>query len=402
MRLTKRSIDAFRYQGDGKSRDVRWDGGIPGFGVRIYPEGRKAFVLSYRVNGRKRFYTIAPYGTLTLGKARENAGKLRGRIADGYDPVEARRSARHAATMAELCDRYITDYAEGRKKASSLENDNSMIDRYIKPAFGSRKVSDVTRPDVLRLHNKLRDKPYAANRTLALLSKLMNLAEQWELRPGGSNPCRHVERFKERKRERYLSATELASLADALAEAESEADGVPPTVAAIRLLLFTGARLSEILTLRWEYVDFERARLDLPDSKTGSKVIHLSAPALAVLANIDRHEGNPHVIVGHRRGAHLINLQKPWSAIRKSAGLEGVRLHDLRHSYASVGASAFGMSLPMIGALLGHREAATTARYAHLDDDPLRRANDAIGAWIEGAMKGEAKGVVVEINSGKG
>lgn len=396
MRLTKRSIDAFRYQGDGKSRDVRWDGGVPGFGVRIYPEGRKAFILSYRVNGRKRLYTIAPYGTFTLDKARENAGKLRGRIADGYDPVEARRSARHAATMTELCERYIADYAEGRKKASSLRNDKSNIDRFIKPAFGSRKASDVTSDDVLRLHNKLRDTPYQANRVLALLSKLMNLAEQWKLRPGGTNPCRHVKRFDERKRERYLSAVELARLADALAEAEREVDGVPPTVAAIRLLLFTGARLSEIITLEWAHVDFERACLRLPDSKTGAKIIQLNAPALAVLDAIERHDGNPHVIVGHKRGAHLVNMQKPWRVIRRAAKLEDVRLHDLRHSYASVGASA-GLGLPMIGALLGHREAATTQRYAHLADDPLRRANDAIGAWIEAAMKGEERGEVVEL-----
>ncbi|MEE8533265.1 MAG: tyrosine-type recombinase/integrase [Alphaproteobacteria bacterium] len=400
MKLTKRSIDSFRYRGDGKSRDVRWDGALPGFGVRVYPEGRKAFVLSYRVNGRKRLYTIAPYGSLTLDKARENAGKLRGRIADGYDPVEARRSARHAATVAELCDRYLAEYAEGRKKPSSLRKDRSMIERFVKPALGSRKAGDVSHADVLGLHNGLRKTPYQANRFLALLSKLMNLAEQWGMRPDASNPCRHVERFKERKRERYLSAAELARLAAALAEAECAADALPPAVAAIRLLLFTGARLSEILTLKWAHVDFERACLRLPDSKTGSKVIHLNAPALAVLSAIERHEGNPYVIVGQKRGAHLVNIQQPWRAIRERAGLSDVRLHDLRHSFASVGAGA-GLGLPMIGALLGHREAATTARYSHLAADPLKQANDAIGAWIEAAMKGESSGEVVELNGRK-
>ena len=400
MKLTKRSIDSFRYQGDGKSRDVRWDDAVRGFGVRIYPTGRKAFVISYRVNGRKRLHTLGPYGPLTLDKARDSAKRNLADVIDGADPAESRHAARHAATVAELCDRYLAEYAEGRKKPSSLRNDRSMIERFVKPALGSRKAGDVSRADVLTLHNSLRKTPYQANRVLALFSKLMNLAEQWGMRPDASNPCRHVERFKERSRERYLSAAELARLADALAEAAREAGGMPPTVAAIRLLLFTGARLSEILTLKWEHVDFERACLRLPDSKTGSKTVHLNAPALAVLAGIERHEGNPYVIVGQKRGAHLVNLQKPWRAIRERAGMPDLRVHDLRHSYASVGAAA-GLGLPMIGALLGHREAATTARYAHLADDPLRQANDAIGAWIEAAMKGEHTAEVVELNGRK-
>ncbi len=400
MKLTKRSIDSFCYRGDGKSRDVRWDDAVRGFGVRIYPTGRKAFVISYRVNGRKRLLTLGPYGPLTLDKARDSAKRNIANVIDGGDPAQTRHAARRAPTVRELCDRYLADYAEGRKKASSLRNDRSMIARFIVPALGGRKVADVTRADVLRLHNSLRKTPYQANRVLALLSKVMNVAEGWGLRPDRSNPCIHVERFKERSRERYLAGIELARLADALAEAEREADGIPPTVAAVRLLLFTGARLSEILTLRWEHVDFERACLRLPDSKTGSKTIHLNAPALAVLAGIERHEGNAHVIVGQKRGAHLVNLQKPWRAIRERAGMADLRVHDLRHSYASVGAGA-GLGLPMIGALLGHRDAATTARYAHLADDPLRQANDAIGAWIEAAMKGEPGGEVGELNGRK-
>ena len=400
MNLTKRSIDSFRYQGDGKSRDVRWDNAVRGFGVRIYPTGRKAFVLSYRVNGRKRLLTLGPYGPLTLDKARTVAKRNLAEVIDGADPAESRRAARNAPIIAELCDRYLAEYAVGRKKASSVYNDRLMISRFIVPALGGRKAADVTRTDVLKLHNGLRKTPYQANRVLSLLSKAMNLAEAWGLRPDRSNPCIHVERFKERKRERYLSATELVRLADALAEAESKADGMPPKVAAIRLLLFTGARRNEILTLKWEYVDFERACLRLPESKTGSKIIHLNAPALAVLDALERHEDNPHVIVGQKRGAHLVNLERAWSAIRERAGLEGLRLHDLRHSYASVGAGA-GMGLPMIGALLGHREAATTARYAHLADDPLRHANEAIGAWLEAAMKGEGGGEVVELSGRK-
>ncbi len=170
MKLTKRSIDSFRYQGDGASRDVRWDSAVPGFGLRIYPSGRKAFVLSYRVSGRKRMHTIGSYGAFTLDKAREKARKLLGGIADGIDPAEARHAARNAPTIAELCDRYLAEYAVGHKKASSVYNDRLMISRFIVPALGGRKATDVTRTDVLKLHNCLSKTPYQANRVRALLS----------------------------------------------------------------------------------------------------------------------------------------------------------------------------------------------------------------------------------------
>ena len=442
MKLTKRSIDSFRYQGDGHSRDVRWDGTVRGLGLRIYPSGRKAFVLSYRVNGRKRLFTVGTYGALTLDRARIKAQKLLGGLDDGSDPLEIRHAGRDAPTMAQLCDAYLVDYATGRKKASSLDQDRRLIARFVKPALGARKVANVTRQDVLRLHNSLRVTPYQANRMLGLLSKMMNVAEQWGYRPGGSNPCRHLEKFRERKRERFLSAPELGALARALVDAEKDKSELPSVVPALRLLLFTGARLSEILTLKWEHVDFSHGCLRLPDSKTGEKVIQLNAPALAVLSGLERHEGNPHVIVGQRLGACLVNLEKPWRRLRARAsvylwnadggsragklvvqlakklgrtpsyaecarearhqkielplGLRNMRLHDLRHSFASVGA-ATGHGLIMIGALLGHRETATTARYAHLADDPLRRANEAIGAWLEAAMKGGGTGEIVEL-----
>jgi integrase len=257
---------------------------------------------------------------------------------------------------------------------------------------------------VIDFHRGLAAKPYAANRALALLSKAFNLAELWGWREDGSNPCRHIRKYAETKRKRFLSPKELAALGEALARAE--ADGAltlppsaeraekrvpiaPAAIAAIRLLILTGARKDEIQSLRWDWVDMEGGRLNLPDSKTGEKAVPLGAAALAVLSVIPRVEGNPHVIVGGKPGAALVNLKDPWGAIREVAGLEDVRIHDLRHSFASVGAAG-GLSLPIIGAILGHTQASTTQRYAHLSDDPLRAAATTIGDRISAAMAGRS------------
>ena len=199
--------------------------------------------------------------------------------------------------------------------------------------------------------------------------------------------------------ERFLATEELARLGAVLSEAERTATELPSVIAAIRLLIFTGARLGEILSLQWRDVDFERACLRLPESKTGAKVIHLNAPAMEVLNGLAREEGNPWVIAGRLPGKPLVNLRRPWHRIREAAGLEDVRLHDLRHSFASVGVTS-GLSLPMIGALLGHAQPATTARYAHLAADPLKQAADLIGDRIAAAMKG-GSGEVVELNGSK-
>ncbi len=289
--------------------------------------------------------------------------------------------------MAEFCERYLADYADERKKEKSVRQDRRMIERFIIPTVGKRKIGEVNRADVVKLHHSLKGTPYQANRVLALLSKMMNLAERWSLRPDGSNPCRHVEKYKEKRRNRFLSEAEFGRLAEVLSEAERTNIEMPSVIAAIRLLLFTGARLSEILTLEWEQVDFEGRCLRLADSKTGAKMIYLSPPAQEILAALKRKDGNPFVITGAKRGSHLVNLEKPWRRIRAEAGLEDVRLHDLRHSFASM-AVAGGLSLPIIGALLGHTQPGTTARYAHLADDPLRQATDMIGANMKAAMMG--------------
>jgi integrase len=234
---------------------------------------------------------------------------------------------------------------------------------------------------MVRLHQSMRDTPGAANRCLALLSKMMNLAEQWGERPDGSNPCRHVEKYRESKRDRFLSVAELARLGAACKQ-----DGAigPSFLALVRLLIFTGARLSEIQKAQWDWVDFESSVLRLPDSKTGAKTIMLPAPALDVLARIDRVNGNPYIIAGEGN-RYLVNVWKQWATLRELAELKDIRLHDLRHSFASIGAAG-GMSLNIIGGLLGHRQTQTTSRYAHLANDPLKAAANQIAGTIAATM----------------
>jgi integrase len=394
MNLTKRVIDEAAYDRRSGAKYL-WDDDLTGFGLRVYPSGRKVFVVTYRAHGRQRFQTLGRFGELTVQQARDLAREVLVEVRRGGDPAGERLARREAPTVADLAERYMDEHARPTKKAGSVVNDALLWRKHVLPALGRRRVEDVTRDEVARLHRAMAARPYSANRMLALLSKAFNLAEVWGWRPEGKNPCRHVKRFRERKRERYLSGEETAALAASLDEAAAAGSEVPEAIAAIRLLLFTGCRVGEILGLRWAEVDFERRCLFLADSKTGSKVVHLNSPALEVLAGIEREEGNPFVIRGKLPGTHLVNLKDPWRRLRRAAGLETLRLHDLRHSFASVAAGA-GFSLPVIGKLLGHTEAATTQRYAHLADDPLRRAAERIGSEIAAAMRGAAGGEVLQ------
>jgi integrase len=281
-----------------------------------------------------------------------------------------------------LADRFLAEHVRTKRKPSTVCQYEHLLRSAIIPALGRKKVADVTRQDVAGLHHDRRSLPYHANRLLAVTSAMFTFAERWGLRQEGTNPCRYVERYKEQSRERMLSVEELARLGSALATS----DGSPFVIAALKLLVFTGARRSEVLGLRWEWINFERGEARIPDSKTGTKTIQLAPPALEVLANLPRVQGNPFVIVGGRPGAPLINLEKPWIAIRKQAGLEGVRLHDLRHAFASI-AAASGMGLPIIGKMLGHTQATTTMRYAHLADDPVKTAAATVAGTIAAALK---------------
>ena len=393
-RLTKRLVDTAKAQ---ETDYFLWDEEIPGFGLRVFATGKKSYLIQYRKDGRTRRVSFGRYGTITPEEARKKARELLVGVGDGQDPAEEIRQNRYAPTVAGLCERFMDEHVEGRCKPATRLEYSRLIELFIKPAFGNHKVAAITRADITRLHHDMRATPYQANRTLAALSKMFNLAEIWGLRTDGANPCRHVKKYRETKRERYLSAEELSRLGVVLGQVEREGTESPSAIAAFRLLLLTGCRLREIQTMKWSYI--QGNQLHLPDSKTGAKRVYLGPPALHVLANIERQDDNDYVITGKVRGQHLTDLQPPWQRIRRRAGLEDVRIHDLRHSFAS-GAVMMGESLPMIGKLLGHSQVQTTARYAHLADDPVQAAASRISQNISNQMNANAGEIVTPTDSG--
>ena len=384
-KLTKQFVEATEIRAD---RYDIFDSQIPGFGIRIVPSGTRIYALMYRSGGRRRRVSLGRHGIITPEQARDAAIDILARVKRGENPAADKRTERQATTVANLADRFEKEHIVVRLRPSSAAMYRCFLRLFILPAFGNRKVIDVTRADVARLHHELRDKPYKANRTLAVISKMFNLAELWGLRPDGSNPCRHVNKYPEEKRERYLSIDELMRLGKVLDQCERERLENQSAIDAIRLLTFTGCRRGEILTLKWDYVDLEDGALHLPDSKTGKKTVHIGARALRVLDGIEKRGDNPWVIVGRRHGSHLVNLQLPWRRIRARAGLDNARVHDLRHTFASFAVSG-GQGLPMIGKMLGHTQVQTTARYAHLATDPIKQATADVSASIEAALQGE-------------
>ena len=379
-RITKRSVDAIKADG---ADTVYWDGELTGFGLRVRRSGRKSYVVQTRIAGKLCWFTIGPHGPLNPDQARARALEILACAKKGIDPRDADARREAEPSMADLGRRFLEEYVPVHCKPSTREEYRRSVRLFIDPVIGELRVPEVQRKDIAALHHGLRDKPYQANRTLGVLSKMFSLAEVWGWRPDGSNPCRHVKRYKEHKRERFLSPEETERLGQVLREAEEE---MPSAVAAFRLLLLTGCRMSEIRDLRWEYV--KNDCIELPDAKTGGRVVPLGPEARAVLSAIPREEDNPWVIAGHLPGSHLTDLQRPWRRIRKQADLEEVRIHDLRHSFASR-ALALGESLTMIGKLLGHTQVQTTARYAHLARDSIQTAAARITESIGGNLLGD-------------
>ncbi len=385
-RITKRTVDAAKPPESGEV--VLWDSEISGFGLRIRAGGSKTYVVKYGVGrrGKSRRVTIGRHGApWTPELARDEARRLLGTVAFGDDPAATRALAKSMPTIEEFSRRYIDEHAVAHKKPRTVLADRSLLSRIILPRLGNLRLDKVTRNDLATLHLARRDTPTDANRMLALVSHMFTLAELWGLRPAGSNPCKGIPRYKETKRERYLSEQELVRLGAALAAAAAQRSESLFVLACVKLLIFTGARLSEILTLQWPQVDLDSAVLRLPESKTGAKLVRLNAAAVAVLRTMPRVAANPYVIAGEVEGQHFIGIQHAWQRIRERAGLGDVRLHDLRHSFASV-AAAGGASLPIIGALLGHTQASTTHRYAHLSDDPLRAVAGSVGEKLAAAL----------------
>ena len=386
-----------------KNGQILWDTELRGFGVRGRGTGLY-YVLKARVHGQQRWFTIGKHGApWTPDMARKKVLGLLGEIADGHDPSEVREDLKRRISMADLCNLYLKEGCS-EKKASTLATDRGRIERHIKPLLGRKDARALKKRDIEQFMRDVADGKTAADvrtgtrgraiveggkgtatRTVGLLGGIFSFAVDRGIL--SENPVRGIKRFKDKRVERFLSEDELSRLGSALAALEVEGVITPFAAAAIRLLLFTGARRGEILSLRWEWVDFERATLFLPDSKSGRKPIYLSAPALEILANLPRLEGNPFVVCGEAAGKCLADLKRPWVRVCDRAGINNLRIHDLRHNFASTGAMG-GLSLPMIGKLLGHLRVETTARYSHLADDPVRGANERIASRIASSLGG--------------
>jgi integrase len=372
-----------------------------------------SYIVVYRAGpGRGaavRRYTIARVGKITPEAAKRRAKAILGAVAHGHDPAGEKATERDALTISELSARFMAEHVEQKRKPGTAIFYRHLLEKIIRPELGATKADKLTRAQVARLHGSLRATPFQANRVLAIIGSMYAFASRTGIVLEGTNPARRIEKFKEHRRERFLTVEELERLGSAIREAETmgipwEVDESKPkakhlakaknrftkitpfAAAAIRLLLFTGCRLREILHLKWEQVDMERGLLFLADSKTGRKTVILNAPALAVLTSLDRL--GSYVVPGDDPEKARADLKRPWEAVAKRAELSGVRLHDLRHTYASFGAGG-GLGLPIIGKLLGHTQASTTQRYAHLDADPLRRASEAIGGRIAAALDGK-------------
>jgi integrase len=373
--------------------NAKGNGWTPGFGCRVTAAGAKAFVLTYRTKaGRDRRLTIGGWPTWSLAAARDEAAKLKRKIDQGEDPLGAIRAGRLAPTMADLCDRIGEEHLP-KKRPATQRDYRRMIEREIIPSIGSIKVADVTFSDIDRLHRRIsRRAPYAANRTVALLSKMFALAIRWQYR--ADNPAKGIERHPEDKRERYLSAEELARLGAALAKHSDKA-----AANIFRLLLLSGARRNEVQALRWCDLDLEKGVWTKPAAAVKQGRLHripLNAPAQLLLADLRKATADDaEYLFPGRFGGHRVELKADWAAVCKAARIKDARIHDLRHSFASVLASS-GHGLPVIGALLGHATATSTQRYSHLADDPLRKATETAGAIVTAGIRASAKVVSIK------
>lgn len=457
-RLTKRTIDAATYTGNENARCMLWDDDPPGFGLRIFPSGRRAFVLSYRVNNRKRMMTLGGYGALTLDQARKLARRELAKVETGEaDPLEVRQQAAKGETVADLCTAYMERHGNAKKSA---RDDERRINRYILPAWRNLKASAIKRADVAALHSKIGKRhPYEANRVLALLGKMFELAHRWGYVPEDHrNPARGIDRFKETKRDRWITPQELPHLAQAIDQEPNQSARF-----GLWLYLLTGARKSELLQARWSDIDRDRAELRIAETKAGrTHYIPLSAAALALLDQMPRASNNPYILPGRapsdttgkpKAPSHLVNITKPWlrvktaatlarwrevpevaalierltaeragtkskhstkdyrpaptlAEIRHAAAAEGielpravddVRLHDLRRTVGSWLAQA-GNSLHLIGRVLNHSNASTTQVYARFGEDSVRAALEQHGARIIGAAGLASSAEVTELH----
>ena len=390
-RLTERRI---RDAGPGPKTVILWDETLKGFGVRVTPAGAKAYIINYRTGGRERRATLARCAEITLKAARERAGAELAAIRnDEADPLERRREAREAPTVNDGLDRFFDEFAPerirlGRMKVGTIEVYRYQADKHIRPAIGVRRIQDVTRGEIEQMVARLPTP--TRNRTLALASRLFTQFEHWDWRRQYSNPVRGVERAREEARDRTLAPSELAALAAALSEAEAR---FPANVAAIRFAAVTGLRIGEVLAVRWEHIDFESGRLLLPETKTGRRSHDVPSPALAILSAIPRMGEFTFSNTAGRAPATYKRVRETFARVASAAGLEDVRLHDLRRTVMTRAALA-GVGAHVLRDLLGHRDTAVADRYIRTLGDPVREARERVGGEIAAMMAGKGADVV--------
>ena len=377
--LSKRTVDGLSVA---DKEVIFWDRELRGFGVRVYPSGAKVYLVQSRGPGGSKRIALGRHGVIPAGRARQRAALVIGRIKAGEEP-EAAAAARASvgSTVAELAGRYLSEHVAVRCKPNTVTGYRQLIDRHVVPLLGKQPISALGREHVADLHYRLRRTPMAANQAVDALSRMLNQAEAWGLVPPGGNPCRFVAKYRMRRLERFLTEEEFRRLGRTLDALEAEGRVPVHAAAALRLLMLTGCRRSEIMTLPWEDVHLEANEIRLRDSKTGPRVMPLSPGAARLLASLPRDAGNPWVIAGRKPGTRLTHIAYYWYRVRERAGLDDVRIHDLRHSFASR-ALALGESLPTIGKLLGHSKIQTTARYAHLARDSVHESAARVAASI--------------------
>lgn len=410
-RITKRTVDSLKVT---DKEYVHWDGELTGFGVRVRPSGSKSFIAVYRTGGRNtplRKVTIGAVGKIEASVARNEAQRIIRQAELGFDHAAEKAKVRAEMIFSKVCDLYLAEGCD-TKKPSTIATDKGRIERHIKPLLGRKRIGEITRTDIEKFmrdvangktatdeRTKARGRAIVeggkgtATRTVGLLGGIMTFAVSRQLR--ADNPVRGVKRYPDKKGETFLSPADLAKLGMALAEMETEGAN-PSAIAIIRLLAFTGARKNEIASLKWSELDLERGYLRLGDSKTGAKVIPIGAPAREVLAAQSAIDDSPYIFPASTGGRQFQGLERVWAKVKTRAGFPKLRLHDLRHSYASMGL-ARGDALPVIGAILGHADLKTTSRYAHLADDPVRQAADGISESIKAALTQSRSAVVVPL-----
>ncbi|MBL8662266.1 MAG: tyrosine-type recombinase/integrase [Candidatus Odyssella sp.] len=390
-KITEQTIRRLKAAPPAAGNVVDWDSDVTGFGVRVTKAGSVSFVLRYVQRGRERRLTLGKHPDLSVGAARTMAIELRGDVARGQDPLAERKKGHRTPNVRMLCERYMEEHAKIRKKPSSIAEDKRLIEKKIKPHLGSLRLDSVVRTDIIDLHTRYAATPYESNRVLALLSKMFNLAEVWGLRPDGSNPCRHVKKYPERKRNGAFSADELRRLGDAMRASATNGPDDDTALSALLFLLLTGCRLSEARLLQWSWIRWDDGFIAYPDSKTGPKTHYFGLAADALLRRLwdKRRDASPFVFPAIKdRQAPLPTptIQHAWQRLRKAAGLDGKRIHDFRHTRGTW-AAASGANAFLVRDALAHRNVGTTDRYVRIAADPLRRLNDELDKAFMSAMR---------------